>query len=693
MIKLTIDDRSIEVPEGTTVLQAAQQLGIEIPIFCYHPRLAIAGNCRMCLVEMEKSPKPIASCALPAGEGMVIRTNTPMTQKARKGVLEFLLINHPLDCPVCDQGGECDLQDLTVAYGPSTGRFQENKRTVPEKNLGPLIKTYMNRCIHCTRCIRFASDVAGVPEMGAIGRGENMEITNYLDHAIGSELSGNLVDVCPVGALTSRPYAFKGRPWDLVKTESIDVMDAVGSHIRIDTYGMKVIRVLPRLCEEINEEWISDKTRHACDGLSQQRLDRPYVRRNGRLEPASWEEAFDVIREKVSLLKGRQLAALAGDMADVETMLCLKNLMKSLGSPHVDCRQGGEASYPSIRGSYLFNTTIAGIEQADACLIIDSAIRQEAPLIQARLQKRYLQGHFPVAYIGGDLPHGKGFTFKVDNLGNSPALLDQILQGTHPFAAVLSQAKRPMIILGQSALRRTDGEIILKKAQDLADRYQVVTLDWNGFNVLQQAASRVGGLDVEFTPGPKGLSTRNILKACQSGDIKLVYLLGVDEIESDAYEDAFVIYQGHHGDRGAHRADVILPGAAYSEKEATYVNTEGRVQSTTQALFPPGEAKEDWRIIRALSAKLGKALPYESLEQVRAAMSAVNPVFEGSNQCVSAPWEPFVIQKDSQEDPSSFEPHSLNFFATDPISRSSRTMALCASEQMELTSEEKRANG
>ncbi|MGI4852055.1 MAG: NADH-quinone oxidoreductase subunit NuoG [Janthinobacterium lividum] len=676
MVKLTIDNLAIDVPQGTTVLQAAQQLGIEVPIFCYHPRLAIAGNCRMCLVEMEKSPKPIASCAMPASEGMVIHTTTPMVHNARRGVLEFLLINHPLDCPICDQGGECDLQDITVAYGPSTSRFKENKRAVPEKYMGPLIKTFMNRCIHCTRCVRFATEIAGVPDLGAIGRGEDMEITNYLDQTIGSELSGNLVDICPVGALTSRPYSFKGRPWDLVKTESIDVMDAVGSHIRIDTYGMKVIRVLPRLCEDINEEWISDETRHACDGLSQQRLDQPYVRRHGKLEAATWAEAFDTIRSKISSVHATQIAALAGDMADVESMLALKDLMTALESPHLDCRQKGEASFPQHRSSYLFNTTIAGIERADACLIIDSALRQEAPLVQARFRKRYLQGHFSAAYIGGDLPHDQNFTWPVENLGNSPELLDQILSGDHPFAKIFAQATYPMIIIGQSALQRSDGASILKKAQEIAEKYALVKEDWNGFNVVQQAASRIGGLDIGFIPGHQGKGTQDILKACQSGEISVIYLLGADEIEAPEFGTSFVIYQGHHGDRGAHRADVILPGAAYSEKEATYVNMEGRIQQTLQALLPPGDAKEDWRIIRALADKLGVTLPYQNLAQVRDAMTKTNSIFGAVDQITPALWEIFDTPT-SALDSTPFAPHDFYFYQRNPISRASKTMADC----------------
>jgi NADH-quinone oxidoreductase subunit G len=688
MVKLTINHQEVEVEEGTTVLQAAQQLGIEIPVFCYHPRLAIAGNCRMCLVELDKSPKPIASCAMPASEGMIVHTNTPMVEKARRGVLEFLLINHPLDCPICDQGGECDLQDITMAYGPSTSRFKENKRAVSEKYMGPLIKTFMTRCIHCTRCIRFSTEIAGVQELGAIGRGEETEITTYLDQAIKSELSGNLVDICPVGALTSRPYSFKARPWDLVKTESIDVMDAVGSNIRIDTYGMRVLRILPRLHEEINEEWISDKTRYACDGLSRQRLDRPYIRKDGKLQAVSWEEAFKAICEKVGTLKGSQVAALAGDMAEVESMMALKDLMALLKSPHIDCRQDNAIAFPEIRASYLFNTTISGIESADCCLIIDAVIRQEAPLIHARLRKRYLAGNFKTFYLGGKIPQDRGFSFPTIDLGDSPTTLEEILGGKNFVSKLLKEAAHPMIIVGQSALKRADGAAILRKCQEIANKFKMIRGRWNGFNVLQQTASRVGGLDIGFVPQGKGYNTKKILEACQTGEIKLVYLLGVDEIEASHFGNAFVIYQGHHGDRGAHRADIILPGAAYSEKEATYVNTEGRVQMTSQALFPPGEAKEDWRIICALAEKLNKKLPYKTLAQVRQAMISKNSVFSNIDEITPAVWEEFPGEEELNSD--LFSPHEYNFYMTDPISRASETMANCMKELLIDIEEEKK---
>ena len=683
-LKLTINDQEIEVPEGVTVLQAVQQAGFEVPVFCYHPRLNIAGNCRMCLVEMDRSPKPVASCALPAANGMIIKTHSPMVVKARKGVLEFLLINHPLDCPICDQGGECDLQDITMAYGPSTSRFRENKRAVPPKPMGPLIKTFMNRCIHCTRCVRFATEIAGVREVGAIGRGEDMEITAYLDQAVTSELSGNMVDICPVGALTSKPYSFRGRPWDLVKTPSIDVLDAVGSNIRVDTYGQKVIRILPRLHEDINEEWISDKTRHACDGLARQRLDQPYVRVHGKLKPASWTEAFAAIHHQMKDLKGAEMAALAGDLADVEAMTVLKDLMTLKGSSHLDCRQDQTNLLFTHRSDYLFNSTIAGIEQADVCLIVDAAVRQEAPLIHARLRKKFLQGSFKVAYLGGDLPSERGFTFPVENLGSDPHLLESLEDGTHPFAAFLTAAQRPLIILGQSALRRPDGAALHGRLKKLLQGEERVSDTWNGFNVLHQAAARVGGLDIGFVPGDKGLNTAEILEACQQEKIKLVYLLGVDEIEAASFGKAFVIYQGHHGDQGAHRADVILPGAAYTEKDATYVNLEGRVQRTTQALFPPGQAKEDWRILRALADALDCPLSYNTLLEVRQHMAVTHPIFATLDQIVPAPLACNDV-KDEKRDPMPFAPHAFRFYQTDPISRVSETMATCAADLGPLT--------
>lgn len=675
MPKLIIDDQEIEVPEGMTVLQAAEMLGIEIPIFCYHPKLSIAGNCRMCLVEMDKSSKPIASCAMPASEGMVIHTKTPMVEKARRGVLEFLLINHPLDCPICDQGGECDLQDITMAYGRDSSRFNLNKRAVPDKEFGPLIETAMNRCIQCTRCIRFATEVAGVPELGATGRGENMEIGTYIEKTISSELSGNMIDICPVGALTSKPYSYRGRSWELSSTPSVDVMDAVGSSIRIDSRGREVMRILPRQNDEINEDWISDKTRFAYDGLKYQRLDQPYARdQDGRLKPVSWDEAFERIVERLQPIPGNRIAAIAGDMVDLEAMMALKDLMGAIGSPHIDCRQDGIEVGEGPRCSYLFNTTIEGIERADFCLLIGTNPRWEAPLVNARLRKNYLFTGLPVALLGPS--HELGYP--VDYLGNDPLLLEKIMRGKHPISAALKAAAFPMMILGQSVLRREDGPAILNLARELADKYGLIHNHWNGFNVLQTAASRVGGLDLGFLPGPGGFNTREILKAAFSKIIQAVYLLGADEIDLAPLKDTFVIYQGHHGDRGATIADVILPGAAYTEKSGTYVNVEGRVQRSLKAVSPPGEAKEDWKIIHALSEKLGFTLPYQTREELRTRLVQMNPVFDELDMVQRAPWAEFSYGGILSSEP--FQAVIGNFYMTDPISRHSITMARCTQE-------------
>ncbi|MEA2779141.1 MAG: NADH-quinone oxidoreductase subunit, partial [Rhodospirillaceae bacterium] len=551
MPKLTIDGKAIEVPAGATVLQACELAGAEIPRFCYHERLSVAGNCRMCLVEQEKAPKPIASCAMPVLEGMVIHTDTPMVRKARQGVMEFLLANHPLDCPICDQGGECDLQDQAMAYGMDHGRYREMKRAVKDKNFGPLVKTIMTRCIHCTRCVRFATEVAGVEELGALGRGEHLEIGTYVEKALHSELSGNIIDLCPVGALTSKPYAFVARPWELRKTDSVDVLDAVGSNIRIDSRGREVLRVLPRLNEAVNEEWISDKTRFACDGLIRQRLDRPYVRRDGKLKPASWPEAFAAIAGRLQGVAGERIAAIAGDLADAESMLALKELMASLGSPNIDCRQDGAALDANCRAGYLFNTTIAGIEQADLCLIIGSNPRWEAPIINARILKRFNQGRFKVALIGPKVD----LTYRYEYLGAGPETLRELAEGRHPYSEALKQAKRPILILGQGALARADGAAVLALARKLAESHGLVKEGWNGFNVLHTAAARVGGLDLGFVPGACGRDVAGILQGAGKGEIEVVYLLGADGIDMARLGKSFVVYQGHHGDAGAHRAD------------------------------------------------------------------------------------------------------------------------------------------
>ncbi|MFM9842858.1 MAG: NADH-quinone oxidoreductase subunit NuoG [Dongiaceae bacterium] len=671
MPKLSIDGKEIEVPAGITVLQACELAGAEIPRFCYHERLSVAGNCRMCLVEMEKSPKPIASCAMPVGDGMVIKTNTPTVKKARNGVMEFLLINHPLDCPICDQGGECDLQDQAMAYGFDSSRYRENKRAVEDKDFGPLVKTEMTRCIHCTRCIRFSTEVAGVEELGATGRGEHMEVTTYVQKTLSSELSANIIDLCPVGALTSKPYAFMARPWELKKTESVDVMDAVGSAIRVDTRGNEVMRVLPRLNEAVNEEWISDKTRFACDGLKRQRLDRPYVRRDGKLQPASWDEAFAAIAKRLQGVAGHRMAAIAGDHADVEAMFALKELLSALGSTNMDCRQDGAMIDPRQRVGYLFNTGIAGIDQADAILIVGGNPRQEAPIINARIRKRFLQGGVKIGVIGPKLD----LTYKYENLGAGPQTLAEIADGRHKFAEVLKAAKNPMLILGAGALRRRDGPAIHNLAQRAAQACGLVREGWNGFNLLHLAAGRVGGLEVGFVPGTGGRDVTGILTGAGEGEIEVVYLLGADEIEMAKLGKAFVIYQGHHGDAGAHRADVILPGAAYTEKSATYVNTEGRVQRTALAAFPPGDAREDWTIIRALSDVLGRRLPFDSINQLQRRLFTAIPRFQELDTVKPAAWAEFG--QPGNIDAAPFVMPIANFYMTDPISRASETMAQC----------------
>ncbi|HXS42798.1 MAG TPA: NADH-quinone oxidoreductase subunit NuoG [Stellaceae bacterium] len=672
MPKLTINGIEVEVPAGSTVLQACQLLGIEVPHFCYHERLAIAGNCRMCLVEQEKAPKPIASCAQPVADGMVIHTESEKAKKARHGVMEFLLINHPLDCPICDQGGECDLQDQAMAYGFDRGRYQENKRAVKDKDFGPLVATSMNRCIHCTRCIRFIGDVAGVADLGGIGRGEHMEIDTFVGKALESELSGNIIDLCPVGALTSKPYSFVARPWELRKTESVDVLDAVGSNIRVDSRGPAVLRVLPRLNEDVNEEWISDKTRFAIDGLGKRRLDRPYIRRAGKLVEATWPEAFAAIADRLTGVAGDRCAAIAGDLADAEAMMALKDLMTALSSPHLDCRQDGAKLDASCRAAYLFNTTIAGIDKADACVLVGTDPRSEAAIINARLRKRWLQGGFRIGAIGPALD----LTYPATLLAIGP---QGLVERAREF---LGDAKQPMLVLGQGALRRKDGGAILGLARELAESAKMVREDWNGFNVLHLASARVGGLDLGFVPGASGRDVAGILAGCASGEIEFLYLLGADEIDTARLGNAFVVYQGHHGDRGAARADVVLPGAAYTEKDATYVNTEGRVQLARRAVFPPGDAREDWAILRALSGVLGKTLPYDSLGALRARMAASYPSFAVPEVAPRAAWGAFGAR--GAVDAQPFVYPVADFYRTDVISRASPTMADCAAVRAEI---------
>ncbi|CAD5257361.1 NADH-quinone oxidoreductase chain 3 [Bosea sp. 62] len=675
MTKLLIDGIEVDVPPEYTVLQACEAAGAEVPRFCFHERLSIAGNCRMCLVEVKGGPpKPQASCAIgvrdlrpgPNGEPPVVLTKSPMVKKAREGVMEFLLINHPLDCPICDQGGECDLQDQAMAYGVDTSRYAENKRAVEDKYIGPLVKTSMTRCIQCTRCVRFTTEVAGASDLGAIGRGEDMEITTYLEHAMSSELQGNVVDLCPVGALTSKPYQNKARPWELTKTESIDVMDAVGSAIRVDSRGREVMRVLPRINEAVNEEWISDKTRHIADGLRTQRLDRPYIRENGALRAASWTEALALVAGKLKAAKPERIGAIAGDLAAVEEMYALKALISGLGSTNLDCRQDGAKLDPAFgRASYILNTGIAGIEDATSLLIIGSNPRREAPIVNARIRKRWLRGDFKVSLIGEKVD----LTYAYDYLGAGAETLADLVKRAG------AAGERPMVLVGQGALTRADGAAVLSLAAKAAEVLGAVKDGWNGFGVLHTAAARVGGLDLGFVPGEGGLDVAGMTR---EGALDVLFLLGADEVEVSA--GAFVIYQGSHGDKGAHRADVILPGAAYTEKSGTFVNTEGRVQMAARATFPPGDAKEDWAILRALSASLGKPLPFDSLSALRRELYAAHPHFAAVDTVAQSDRAGLakLAGQGGATDKAGFTPAVADFYTTNPIARASAVMAECS---------------
>ncbi|HEY1879405.1 MAG TPA: NADH-quinone oxidoreductase subunit NuoG [Caulobacteraceae bacterium] len=669
-----VNGKDIEFENGMTVLQVAELAGEEIPRFCYHERLSIAGNCRMCLVEVKPGPpKPQASCALPAAEGQEIITNSPMVEKARKGVMEFLLINHPLDCPICDQGGECDLQDQAMGYGRDSSRYQENKRAVEEKYMGPLIKTIMTRCIQCTRCVRFITEIAGRSEIGLTSRGEEVEITTYLDQAVTSELSANIIDICPVGALTSRPYAFNARPWELTKTESIDVMDALGSAIRVDARGPAVLRVLPRTNDEINEEWISDKTRFACDGLGRQRLDRPMVRHGGRLQPVSWPEALAVVAEKLKAKPADRIGVIAGDLQDAESMKAALDLFRSLGVDSLDCRQDGSALGAGPRESWLFNSTIAGLEAADAVLLIGTNPRLEAAVLNARLRKMWLSGKTRIGLIGRPAELTYDYEHLGENIGAVSRLGDKALE----FARTFREASRPAIVIGQGALARADGAAVLRTAASAAAEYGVVRDGWNGWNVLHTAAARVGGLDLGFVPRGGGRSAGEL---AATGGSDVLVLLGADEIDLSA-SDAFVIYLGTHGDRGAHRADVILPGAAYTEKAGLYVNTEGRVQRGERAVWPKGEAKEDWAILRALSDHLGRRLPYDTHDELRARLFAEHPTFGQIGYAPGSATAGLDLGKLGDAGPWSDTPLTTpitQFHLTNPIARASKTMAECA---------------
>ncbi len=683
MPKLIIDGQEYEVDDGITLIQACEQVGVEVPRFCYHERLSIAGNCRMCLVEVVGAPKPVASCAMgvndlrPGKDGSppAINTLSPSVKKAREGVMEFLLINHPLDCPICDQGGECDLQDQAMAYGVGGTRYQENKRAVEDKNLGPLIKTSMTRCIQCTRCVRFMDEVAGVSELGAIGRGEDMEITTYLERGITTELSANVIDLCPVGALTSRPYAFAARPWELRKTESVDVMDAVGSAIRIDARGREVMRILPRNNDAVNEEWISDKARYIADGLGLQRLDRPYVRVDGRLRQASWDEALGQVAEKLQQAPS-EIGMIAGDQVGAEDIYALKMLAGQLGVVNMDCRQDGAVLDPKLgRASYVFNSTIEGIDEADAILLVGTNPRLEAAVLNARIRKRWLQGGLTVGLIGAPAD----LTYDCNYLGAGPATLLEVQDGRHPFAEVLAKAKRPIVIVGQAALARPDGAAVLASVARVAlNAMQGVEGAWNAFNVLHVAAGRVAGLDLGFVPGVNGLDVAGQLKAAATGALKVLYLLGADEIDASELNDTFVVYQGSHGDAGASAADVVLPGSAYTEKSVTFVNTEGRAQMTARAGFAPGDAKEDWAILRALSGHLGQPLPFDTLSALRAAMHEDVPVLAALDAIEPAGLDAVEAAADCagvMMAEAAFGTAVEDFYLTNAIARSSAVMA------------------
>ena len=677
--QLIVDGKHMEVEDGTTLMHACEAAGAVIPRFCYHERLSIAGNCRMCLVEVQGSPKPVASCAmlvndLPPnkdGSPKIVHTTTPLVKKAREGVMEFLLINHPLDCPICDQGGECDLQDQAMAFGMGGSRYDENKRAVEEKYIGPLIKTIMTRCIHCTRCVRFMTEVAGVEELGLIGRGEDAEITTYLDRGILSELSANVVDLCPVGALTHRPWAFAARPWEMDPTETFDVMDALGSAIRVDTRGSAVMRILPRNNDAVNEEWISDKTRHVADGLKIQRLDQPYVREGGRLVPASWDQALTVVTERLKAARPEKIGAVAGDLAGAEEMFALKDLLGRFGATSLDCQQAGEKLDPKLgRASYLFNSSIEGIEQADAILIIGSNPRLEAPVLNARIRKRWRAAATRIALIGANVD----LTYPYEYLGAGPDTLEQVASGKHAFASVLKNAARPMVIVGQGAHARSDGLAVLSlAARVLLTASAGKEAPWNGFNVLHSAAARVAALDLGFVPGKGGKDVAGIL----GSDMDFVYLLGADECDLSRLGSAFLVYQGSHGDRGAERADVILPGAAYTEKSATYVNTEGRAQQTVRAVYPPGSAKEDWKILRELSQRAGNTLPYDTITELRAAMYRSAPQLAALDtvEARAVSGLETLAKLSGRPGPEPFASAIADFYLTNPIARASAVMA------------------
>mmetsp|Transcript_4609 Transcript_4609/g.6886 ORF Transcript_4609/g.6886 Transcript_4609/m.6886 type:complete len:711 (+) Transcript_4609:48-2180(+) len=662
-VTVNVDGKDVEVPQGATVLHACEEAGADVPRFCYHDRLSIAGNCRMCLVEVEKANKPVASCAMPLMPGMKIKTDTPLVHKAREGVMEFLLANHPLDCPICDQGGECDLQDQSMAYGSDRSRFMLTKRAVEDKNIGPLIQTIMTRCIHCTRCVRFSSEVAGVPVLGTTGRGNSMEIGTYVeDTFFDSEMSGNVIDLCPVGALTSKPYAFRARPWELQSVESVDVTDAVGASIRVDTRNNEIMRVLPRLNEAVNEEWISDKARFSYDGLKTQRLDTPMMKVDGKLEPCTWPEAFEMIKGAITKA-GSSLHAIGGDLADAESLVCLKQFMNNLGSNSFSWEDGLELSF-DLRSEYLFNSTIEGIEDSDAVLLVGTNPRMEAPLINTRIRKCVVQNDLEVASIGPSMD----LTYGYEDLGNDAKVLKAIADGSHPFSKTLADAENPLVIVGLGALSDPD---TLSLLEQMKEKYSSLsTEEWNGISVLQLGAGRTAALDIGFAAVP----------GAKSEPAKFAYLLNAEPEEKTASmitKDTFVVYQGHHGDKGAMMADVILPGAAYTEKAATYVNTEGRPQMTAKATDMLQLAREDWKIVRALSEFVGATVPFGSLADVHARLAAISPAFANYGEVEAVTFTKSATKASGKGAISKYEPVVENFYMTNPISRSSSVMSQC----------------
>ncbi|XP_032921047.1 NADH-ubiquinone oxidoreductase 75 kDa subunit, mitochondrial [Catharus ustulatus] len=685
-IEVFVDGHPVLVNPGTTVLQACEKAGVQIPRFCYHDRLSVAGNCRMCLVEIEKAPKPVAACAMPVMKGWNILTNSEKSRKAREGVMEFLLANHPLDCPICDQGGECDLQDQSMMFGSDRSRFRESKRAVEDKNIGPLVKTIMTRCIQCTRCIRFASEVAGVDDLGTTGRGNDMQVGTYVEKMFMSELSGNIIDICPVGALTSKPYAFTARPWETRKVESIDVLDAVGSNIVVSTRTGEVMRILPRLHEDINEEWISDKTRFAYDGLKRQRLTQPMIKNEkGVFVYASWEDVLARVAGVLQAVEGKAIAAIVGGLVDAEALIALKDLLNRVNCDTL-CT---EEIFPTagagtdLRSNYLLNTKIAGVEEADVLLLVGTNPRFEAPLFNARIRKSWLHNDLKVALVGSPV----NLTYTYEHLGESPQILQDIASGKHPFSEVLNHAKKPMVVVGSAALQRDDGAAIHAAVSTIAQNARARSgtgADWKVMNILHRVASQVAALDLGFKPG---------VEAIRKNPPKVLYLLGADSgciTRKDLPKDCFIIYQGHHGDVGAPMADIILPGAAYTEKAATYVNTEGRAQQTRVAVTPPGMAREDWKIIRAVSELAGLTLPYENLDEIRKRLEEVSPNLvryddvEEANYFIQANELAKLVKQQLLADP--LVPPQLtikDFYMTDSISRASQTMAKCVKAVVE----------